>query len=61
MQKKVAKILVYQKFALPLQSFSADAKNRSEPRAAERSMEEIPENIERVTIDKDKKVQELKK
>ena len=59
--KKGRKNFGISKICITFAKFFRRCENRSEPRAAERSMEEIPENIERVTIDKDKKVQELKK
>ena len=51
--KKWRKICRFQIFFLPLQSFSATRKPQGERDG------KSPENIERLTIDKDKKVQEL--
>ena len=61
LQKKGRKNFGISKICITFAKFFRRCENRSEPRAAQRSIEEIPENIERVTIDKDKKVQELKK
>ena len=59
--KKGSKNFGITKICITFAKFFRRCENRSKPRAAERSAEENPENIERFTIDKDKKVQELKK